>query len=220
MVFTPINAHYAYIQGMAVDYLLHLVHSYKQQKEGNSHDRVRAALKQLGVSVTSGMITTFMACIALVLTNMLWFKLFGYFIMMVTVSAFVISIVGLMALLAEFGPGDVGGGVDGGGGVERVSVMILDEKDVNDEEAAEEERKEDEVVGDNLGRYGIERRIKTSHVLVQQGGNVDSESLPWFSTPFEEEEESDESVPRQDVPVVDSVDWFLSPFNEENDTTI
>ena len=47
-----------------------------------------------------------MACIALFLCDMLWFRLFGCFIAMVIISAFFTSMVGMMALLAVAGPGD------------------------------------------------------------------------------------------------------------------
>jgi predicted RND superfamily exporter protein len=97
---------------MSVDYLLHLVHSYKQQR-GGPQQRVRGALEEMGVSVTGGMITTFIACIALFLTEMLWFKLFGCFIAMVILSAFFVAMVGMMALLAEFGPGSEEENVEG-----------------------------------------------------------------------------------------------------------
>ena len=57
----------------------------------------------MGVSVFSGLVTTFIACIALFLTDMLWFRLFGCFIAMVIFSAFFTSMLGLMAMLSLFG---------------------------------------------------------------------------------------------------------------------
>jgi hypothetical protein len=92
--------------GMSVDYILHLVHSYNHQT-GTSFERVRKSLAEMGVSVTSGMGTTFIACIALFLTDLLWFKLFGCFIAMVILSAFFTSMSGMMAMLALFGPDSI-----------------------------------------------------------------------------------------------------------------
>jgi len=89
--------------GMSVDYLLHMVHSFNHRK-GDSHQKVRGALREMGVSVTMGVVTTFTACCALLATEMLWFRLFGVFIVMVVCSAFFTSMVGLMALLAQMGP--------------------------------------------------------------------------------------------------------------------
>jgi predicted RND superfamily exporter protein len=88
--------------GMSVDYLLHLVHSFNQQP-GSADDKVRGALREMGVSVTSGMGTTLAACVALYLCDMLWFRLFGCFITMVVLSSFFTSMLGLMAVLACFG---------------------------------------------------------------------------------------------------------------------
>ena len=62
----------------------------------------------MGVSVTSGLCTTLVACVALYLCDMLWFRLFGCFITMVVLSSFVSSMLGLMALLACFGANDKG----------------------------------------------------------------------------------------------------------------
>ena len=89
--------------GMSVDYLLHMVHSYNHNT-GSAAERVRKALREMGVSVSMGIATTFIACCALLLTDMLWFRLFGVFIIMVVCSAFLTSMLGLMALLAQVGP--------------------------------------------------------------------------------------------------------------------
>ena len=93
--------------GMSVDYLLHLVHSFNHQS-GSADQKVRGALREMGVSVTSGLCTTLVACVALYLCDMLWFRLFGCFITMVVLSSFVSSMLGLMALLACFGANDKG----------------------------------------------------------------------------------------------------------------
>jgi len=107
--------------GMSVDYVLHLAHSYNSQTGDHSH-KVRKALEEMGVSVTSGMFTTFFACIALFLCDMLWFRLFGCFIAMVILSAYFTSMVGLMALLAVCGPGDGQGEIHFGKPAEPVST--------------------------------------------------------------------------------------------------
>mmetsp|Transcript_34502 Transcript_34502/g.59276 ORF Transcript_34502/g.59276 Transcript_34502/m.59276 type:complete len:201 (-) Transcript_34502:201-803(-) len=91
--------------GMSVDYVLHLAHAYNGET-GDHADKVRKALKDMGVSVASGMLTTFFACIALFLCDMLWFRLFGCFIAMVIITAFAVSMFGMMSLLALAGPGD------------------------------------------------------------------------------------------------------------------
>ena len=57
----------------------------------------------MGVSVTSGMVTTFIACVSLFTCDMLWFSLFGCFIAMVILSAYTTSMLFLMSMLAHFG---------------------------------------------------------------------------------------------------------------------
>jgi predicted RND superfamily exporter protein len=101
--------------GMSVDYLLHMVHSYNHNS-GSSAERVRKALREMGVSVSMGIATTFIACCALLLTDMLWFRLFGVFIIMVVCSAFLTSMFGLMALLAQVGPSNRDASVEDEGG--------------------------------------------------------------------------------------------------------
>ena len=44
------------------------------------------------------------ACCALFMTQLLWFKLFGCFIAMLICSSVITAMVGMMALLAAFGP--------------------------------------------------------------------------------------------------------------------
>ena len=88
---------------MSVDYVLHMCHSYNHLP-GTSKEKARAALGEMGVSVWSGAFTTFCACIALFMCDMLWFRLFGCFIAMVIITAFAVSLLMLMALLAVAGP--------------------------------------------------------------------------------------------------------------------
>ena len=59
---------------------------------------------EMGISVLSGCITTFGACCALFSCDLLWFKMFGYFICTLIMSSFVVSNFGMMALLALCGP--------------------------------------------------------------------------------------------------------------------
>lgn len=91
--------------GLAVDYVLHLSHSFNNQI-GDAKVKTRLALKEMGVSITSGAMTTFFACCALYLCSFLWFKIFGYFITILIFSSFFTSMVAMMAAMSLFGPGD------------------------------------------------------------------------------------------------------------------
>ena len=50
--------------GMSVDYLLHMSHSFNHS-QGSKEERVRQSLKEMGISVLSGAITTMSAAISL-----------------------------------------------------------------------------------------------------------------------------------------------------------
>ena len=84
---------------------MHLAHSYNAQT-GDREQRLQKALAEMGVSITSGLITTFGACCALFATQLLWFKLFGCFIAMLIFSSYITAMVGLTSCLALYGPGD------------------------------------------------------------------------------------------------------------------
>ena len=99
--------------GMAVDYVLHMSHAYNHQDPSlTSNERVRRAMAAMGISVLSGCLTTFGACCALFSCELLWFKMFGYFICTLIFSSFIVSNFGMMALLAWYGPTGGRGDVD------------------------------------------------------------------------------------------------------------
>ena len=91
--------------GMAVDYCLHLSHSYMHQ-HGTREERTRKTLGEMGGSVFQGMLTTMFALMPLFLTGFLFFSRFGFFGMCLISSSWVISNLGLMSALATFGPAD------------------------------------------------------------------------------------------------------------------
>jgi len=91
--------------GMAVDYVLHLSHSFNHQT-GTPEEKVRKALAEMGISVTYGCATSFFSCCCLFACDFLWFKIFGCFITMIIFSSFFISMCGMMAALSWIGPGD------------------------------------------------------------------------------------------------------------------
>ena len=91
--------------GMAVDYVLHLAHAYNHQPPlWPREQKVRAAMGEMGVSVLSGMLTTFGACCALFACQLLWFRQFGIFITMLVMSSFIVSTFAMLPALCLFGP--------------------------------------------------------------------------------------------------------------------
>ena len=91
--------------GMAVDYVLHMAHAYNHQPPSwTREDRVKSAMGEMGVSVLSGMLTTFGACCALFACQLLWFRRFGIFITMLIMSSFFVSTFAMMPALVLCGP--------------------------------------------------------------------------------------------------------------------
>ena len=89
--------------GMSVDYLLHMAHSFNHSK-GSKEERVRQSLKEMGISVLSGAITTMSAAISLCFCVFYIYSRLGVYLLWLISSAFVYSVTALTALLAEFGP--------------------------------------------------------------------------------------------------------------------
>jgi hypothetical protein len=91
--------------GMAVDYVVHMIHSYNHQK-GTRVERVRGAFEEMGISVTSGAITSSSSSLALVLCQFEVFYILGQFIILMIVTSFVITLFLMMAILSVIGPNE------------------------------------------------------------------------------------------------------------------
>jgi hypothetical protein len=97
--------------GMAVDYVLHLAHSFNHQRGVTSAEKVRGCLAEMGISITNGCLTSFASCCCLYMCDFLWFKKFGHFITMIIFCSFFVSMVGMSAAFVVFGPGEAPDGV-------------------------------------------------------------------------------------------------------------
>ena len=89
---------------MAVDYTVHLMHSYHESSLPTRFERARAALTEMGVSVFSGAMTTFFASCPLMGAVFLFFVRFGVFIAMITIYSILWAIFFLMTLSMAVGP--------------------------------------------------------------------------------------------------------------------
>ena len=89
--------------GLAVDYCVHLCHSYHLHS-GNRHDKVMKALSDMGVSVVSGALTTMGAGFFLLQTSMTFFQTFGSLMVKTVCFSWVISVIMLMSILYYVGP--------------------------------------------------------------------------------------------------------------------
>jgi predicted RND superfamily exporter protein len=92
------------VVGMAVDYTVHLMHSYNEAKARTRFRKAQCALTEMGVSVISGALTTFAASVPLLFAEFKFFTNFGTFIAMITVASILWSVVFLMTLAMACGP--------------------------------------------------------------------------------------------------------------------
>lgn len=90
--------------GFAVDYVVHYAHAYMHSPSCKRVDRVRDTLRTMGISVFSGMATSFLASLALFQCNLQFFAKFGTFLLFTVTSSWLWSNLLFMPLLAQFGP--------------------------------------------------------------------------------------------------------------------
>ena len=95
--------------GFAVDYVVHLASHYIHSKSSERYDRTREALRELGVSIISGSITTILATSVLFMATLVLFHKFAIFVMSTILFALFYSIMFFSALCHVMGPtGDSG----------------------------------------------------------------------------------------------------------------
>jgi len=95
------------VVGMSVDYTVHLMHAYHECDSlliPARFDKARAAMAEMGVSVFSGALTTFLAACPLFFAQFVFFSQFGAFIAMITLYSIVWAIFFLMTLVTVVGP--------------------------------------------------------------------------------------------------------------------
>jgi len=96
------------LTGFAVDYVVHLSHSYMESNKASPIDRVHDALRDLGISVFWGMLTSVIAAGVLSTLQLQFFSKFGTFFLLTIVCAYLWAVLFLMPLLAFVGPRGVG----------------------------------------------------------------------------------------------------------------
>jgi len=109
------------LTGFAVDYVVHLAHSYITSNSPTRLERAHDALRDMGISVFWGMLTSFIAAVVLASLQLQFFSKFGIFFLLTIVYAYLWSVLFLIPVLATIGP--EGGGAPitatkGGGDIE------------------------------------------------------------------------------------------------------
>jgi len=92
------------LTGFAVDYVVHLSHSYMESTSHSPLDRTHDALRDMGISVFWGMLTSFVAALALASCQLQFLSKFGYFFLLTITFAYLWAVLFLMPLLATIGP--------------------------------------------------------------------------------------------------------------------
>jgi len=92
------------LSGFSVDYVVHLAHAYMESSHAARLDRVKDALRDLGVSVFWGMTTSVIASISLAMCYIQFFYKFGLFFLLTIVWAYLWAALFMMAVLATVGP--------------------------------------------------------------------------------------------------------------------
>jgi len=103
------------LAGFAVDYVVHLSYAYMESESAHRAVRVYDTIQHMSRSVIAGFLTSFVAAVPLLFTNLIFLYRFGAFMMMTVGFAVVWSSLFCLACLATFGPQPVKiKGKDGG----------------------------------------------------------------------------------------------------------
>lgn len=96
------------LTGFAVDYVVHLSHAYMESNKADRIERVHDALRDLGISVFWGMLTSIISAFVLSSLQLQFFAKFGFFFLLTIIWAYLWSVLFLMPMLAFIGPKGVG----------------------------------------------------------------------------------------------------------------
>jgi len=92
--------------GLSVDYIVHLAQAYKRSVASHRSAKTRVAFQEMGVSIFSSTVTTFLAGVALFGGQITIFKKFALVICATVIFSFLISMLFFGALMHTLGPQD------------------------------------------------------------------------------------------------------------------
>ena len=90
--------------GFAVDYVVHLASHYIHSKHKDRHRRIREALRELGISILSGSVTTILATCVLFICVLLLFPKFAIFVISTVIFSVLYSLAFFSAVCHIIGP--------------------------------------------------------------------------------------------------------------------
>merc|ERR1711907_42782 len=94
------------LAGFSVDYVVHLAHAYQTSSWPTRQEKAQEALEVIGVSVFSGMLTSLLASLALLVCVLQFFAKFGFFLIFTVCWAWVWGNFFFMSLMFVLGPDD------------------------------------------------------------------------------------------------------------------
>jgi len=92
------------LTGFAVDYVVHLAHAYMESPDRDRLARTHFALRELGISVFWGMLTSVISAVVLSSLQLQFFAKFGLFFLLTIAWAYAWAVLFLMPVLATIGP--------------------------------------------------------------------------------------------------------------------
>ena len=88
------------VAGFAVDYVVHLSHSYALAS-GDTLERITTAYGEMGISVLNGMVTSVCASIPLFICQLTFFRKFGTFMFLTIAFSWLFANFAFMSALAQ-----------------------------------------------------------------------------------------------------------------------
>merc|ERR1712038_1536911 len=86
------------LAGFAIDYVVHLAHSYKEAR-GDALERTKTAFGEMGVSVMNGMLTSVAASLPMFFTTLVIFSKFAFFLCFTILFSWIFANFGFMSVL-------------------------------------------------------------------------------------------------------------------------
>jgi protein dispatched 1 len=90
--------------GFSVDYIIHFSAEYMHSKEDTRDKKMQQSLRQMGVSIFGGFLTTFGSGVFLITCDVAFFWKFGETISLSVLIAFLVSVFTYSALMKTVGP--------------------------------------------------------------------------------------------------------------------
>ena len=90
--------------GFSVDYVLHLGTDYMHSLAPTRFEKMKQSYREMGLSISSGCATTFLAGIVLLLGNLKFFQKFAMVICLTALMAYVMAMLVFGALMHIMGP--------------------------------------------------------------------------------------------------------------------